>query len=928
VSAEEKQDCLDNSYPNILNSHQISPILQLTFNLLEACMPEIDQTVSRYRIVEKIGQGGMGEVYLADDTTLDRKVALKFLPEAFTSDPERMARFEREAKLLASLNHPNIAGIHGLEQSEESRFLVLEYVEGETLKARLSKGALPLENALALCRQIAEGLEAAHEKGIIHRDLKPGNVMITAEEKVKILDFGLAKALVDETQTIDPADSPTITEAMTQPGVVLGTAAYMSPEQAKGKSVDKRADIWAFGCILYECLTGKRAFEGETVTETLAAILKGEPDWQALPANTVQNIPFVLRRCLEKDINYRLRDAADMRIIIDEGRSVGEAEVAVKKPWSRLGWGLAAIMFVALAVIAFIHFGEKSSAPPQSMRFKLHLGNMENFSISPDGRHLVYGADDSDGVMRFWLRSLDSLDARPLPGTESVEGGFWSPDSRFVAFKSGGKLKKIDVSGGSPLVICNLSDSAAVVGGSWNQEDVVIYGTWGGGIMRVSAEGGTPSELTRIDPSKQEMAHVMPTFLPDRRHFLYFIFSQKPENSGTFVGSLDSSLEEQASKRVPLAGSVARYLPPQDSAFGQMLFVREQTLMVQQFDDKNLELVDEPVPVADQVASFSGFGLTLGFFSASKNGILVYRDSGNEVWTTASQELIWVDRQGKKIQSAAPLGQYGNFRLSSDEKRIVFDRGDTTNLSDIWVLDLIRGVPSRLTFDPGVDNLPIWTPDGLRVLFPSNRNGSFDLYIKNATGAGQEEILIKMGTITGWATNWSRDGSFVLYQIPGDKTGQDLWIAPQSDDQEPFPYLQSQFNEQAGAFSPDGKWVAYVSNETGRNEVYVQSFPLSSEKFQISNGGGSEPYWSEDGTELFYVASDRNLMATPIKLSPTFEPGLPKLLLPVPAKASQHSYAVSGDSQRFLIVNPSTEEEPAQPVTATIVVNWQAALKR
>jgi eukaryotic-like serine/threonine-protein kinase len=875
----------------------------------------IGKTLGHYRIGEQLGRGGMGEVYVAEDLSLDRKVALKFLPDIFTGDPERMARFEREAKLLASFNHPNIAAIHGFEQAEGKLFLILELVEGETLAQKLKKGPLSIDEASGVCRQIVVALEAAHNKGIIHRDLKPANVMITAGEKVKILDFGLAKALSDEAEAVDSSLSPTITEAMTRPGVILGTAAYMSPEQAKGKSADRRADIWAFGCILYECLTGKRAFGGETVTETLASILKGEPEWQTLPASTPANLRLILHRCLERDASRRLQNATDVRIVMEEERDISEHSAPAKRRW--YVWGAAALFFLAAVTLAFIHFGENRPAP-QVMRFKLNMVAVDTFSLSPDGRLLAYIAPNSDGVLRLWVRELGSLEARALPGIEAtISSPFWSPDSRFIAFGSGGKLKKVGISGDPPQTLCDVP-GGQFYGGSWQQDGVIIIASTaaGGGLMRISAAGGTASQVTKLNPARQELAHIRPMFLPDGKHFMYFVFSTKAENCGVFVGSLDSKSEEQESRRIPIIGSVPIYLAPKETRLAQVLFVRDTTLVAQRFDDDHIELVGEPEPVADLVGSYSLLGQTIGMFTASPNGVLIYVDSSRAV---TMRELLWVDRQGKKIQSAAVSGSYNNFRLSGDEKKIVYD---ADSASDIWVLDLVRGVPSRLTFDPAIDNLPIWSPDGLNVLFPSNRNGLFDLYLKNATGAGQEQILIKLGTPTGWATDWSRDNRYVIYQIPGTKTGQDLWITPQFGDRKPFPYLQSEFNEQAGVFSPDGRWIAYVSNESGRDEIYVQSFPLSGSKFQISTGGGSEPSWRKNGAELFYVAADRNLMTAPIKFSPAFAPGLPQKLFSVSAVA--HGYAASADGQRFLVLSPPEQQAPA---SYTLVMNWQAALK-
>ncbi|MEJ2246237.1 MAG: protein kinase [Acidobacteriota bacterium] len=580
-------------------------------------MPEIGQTLSHYRIVEKIGQGGMGEVYKAEDTKLGRNVALKFLPDAFTSDPERMARFEREAKLLASLNHPNIAGIYGLEQADGNRFLVLEYVEGETLQARISKGALPLEDALELCRQIAEGLEAAHEKGVIHRDLKPANVMITAEEKVKILDFGLAKAFSDDTQSIDSSQSPTLTEAMTRPGVILGTAAYMSPEQAKGKSVDKRADIWAFGCILYECLTGKRAFEGQTVTETLAAVIKEEPEFGLVPAS----VRLLVQKCLAKDRKIRLRDIGDGMALIGTEPEVNLGPVSSKV--LSLPYAIAGIFFLIALVSVYMLLWSVSSDIAAPMHFKIKLPETmkgdSGLVLSPDGRYLSFTTISGENGDRLWIHDIQTDRNWPLRGTNAVLLGvpLWSPDGRFIVISDGQELRKIDVTSQQSVKLCDLPTHA--LGGFWTQDDTIVFGTNGGSIMKISASGGTPVPVTMRDG--KEGGHFYPCLLSDGKHFLYVRSSTIAEDSGIYVGSLDVKPEDQEPVLVVKDGSgPIYYIPSNDSWLGQLIFRQDQILVARKFDEKRLRPVGDSVQIVDQL----GRWWSAGFFSVSNNGLLVY----------------------------------------------------------------------------------------------------------------------------------------------------------------------------------------------------------------------------------------------------------------------------------------------------------------
>ena len=591
-----------------------------------------------YEIQSAIGVGGMGEVYCARDAKLGRDVALKVLPEAFAGDPDRMARFQREAKVLASLNHPNIASIYGLEDSGRTHALVMELVEGPTLADRIKSGPIPVDEAVLIAKQIAEGLEYAHERGIVHRDLKPANVKVSRNDAVKILDFGLAKAVEGEAVEIDMANSPTLTRMATQAGFIIGTAAYMSPEQAKGKPVDRRADIWAFGCVLYEMLTGKMAFHGDTVTDILAAIVKEEPDWSQLPERTPLRARVLLRRCLQKDPKQRLRDIGDARISLDEIISgaplemPAPGELAATSGWRAaldwhaiVPWSIACLMVAALAPIAYIQLRKKPLSPAQPVRFEIPLPEKVTMSItgsyalSPDGSQLAFFATDSDGVFRLWIRSLDSLEAHPLAGSESTVGApfFWSPDGRYIAFDAGGKLKKIDISGGGTETLCDLPGFG--VGGSWNRDGVILFGQYPGVIMRVSANGGPVTPLTALDPSRNETNHSSPTFLPDGRHFIYLRTSSQPENSGVYIGSLDSKPEQQDSKQLVATPYGLEYVPSSDAQQGELLFVRDGALMAQAFDSGRMELSGDPVPVVRSRWERQRAG---GFFSASASGVL------------------------------------------------------------------------------------------------------------------------------------------------------------------------------------------------------------------------------------------------------------------------------------------------------------------
>jgi len=892
--------------------------------------------LGHYEIVAPLGAGGMGEVYRARDSKLGRDIALKVLPDAFARDSDRLARFQREAKVLASLNHPNIAAIYGLEDSDRSNALVMELVEGPTLADRIKQGPIAIDEAMRIARQICEALEYAHERGIVHRDLKPANIKVAKDDAVKVLDFGLAKAIEGDAASQDISTSPTISHMATQAGILLGTAAYMSAEQARGKSVDRRADIWAFGCVLYEMLTGKSAFTGETVSDTLAAVIKEEPNWAQLPAATPARVRVLLQRCLRKDPKQRLRDIGDARISLDEvlsGAPEPSSGVAPPTALSRraLPWALFAAAVVALATLAFIRFLEKPFAA-EPVRFQIPLpekallGHAGAFAVSPDGRHLAFFAAQPDGVPRLWIRSLDSPEARPLPGSESLNNPppfFWSPDSRYIAFNSGPQLKKIAVSGGPSQTLCDTPRNA--IGGSWNKDGVIIFGQTGAGIMQVSASGGSSSALTNLDSSRGEIEHTQPSFLPDGRHFLYLLRSTQPENDGVYVGSLEVKPEEQDSKRFFATAIEPVYVPPSSRQSAQLLFLSEAKLQAQPFDASRLLLTGEPVSVAEHVGSYRGFG----FFSASTNGVLVYRTAG-----AGGTVLTWFDRGGKVLGAVEDRGEYATPAFSPDGNRAAVARRDTLNANwVIWIFDFARSTSARFTFGSSNEWFPVWSPDGSRIIFASDSKRTLDIYQKLASGASEEEPLLTSSE-TKYPTSISPDGRFLLYTSSDPKRkGSSLWVLPMGANAKPIPFPKTEFNEDAGHFSPDGHWIAYRSDETGQFEIYVRKFTpdasatgfSTSGKWQVSYGGGLRPKWSADGKELFYVTPDGKVMAAAVTLSPAFQAGTPKLLFQSPPQPGRPNGDITADGRRFLFPVPA---DPAAQPPFSVVLNWQAGLKK
>jgi Tol biopolymer transport system component len=776
----------------------------------------------------------------------------------------------------------------------------------------LKRGAIPANEALEIARQIAEALEAAHEKGIVHRDLKPANIKLTADGQVKVLDFGLAKALDDGRTNPDLSDSPTLSMAATNAGVILGTAAYMSPEQAKGLHADARGDVFSFGCVLYEMLTGHPAFEGDTVSEVLASVLVREPQFARLPPGLNPRILELLRRCVDKNPKRRWQVAGDLRMEVetvaaDVYRNPATAQPIPRRTRERIALVSALVLVTAVATGLGILAFRPVAAPPET-RVDIATPpatSAVSFAISPDGRNIVYEAT-SDGRSSLWLRPLDSPTAHPLAGTEYPIYPFWSPDSRSIGFFSDGKLRRIDITGGG---VRTLANCGSCLGGAWNSEGLILFLVGGvTALFKVPATGGEPVMVTERQPG--EAGHGFPQFLPDGHHFLYYV-AGSPETRGEYVGQIDGSER----RRLIDIDTAAVYAPP-----GQLLFVRQGTLFAQAFDTDRLALTGDPVPLAEQVA-VTGSDPAL---SASAAGPIAYRIGTG----TAQTQLAWFDRSGKEIEKISNRDNSPgiNPSLSPDGRHVALQRSVNGNL-DIWLLELARGVLSRFTFDAAGEQRPIWSPDGTRVVFNSNRKGAYDLYIKSATGTVSEELMLSTPE-PKMATDWSRDGRFLLYRSNDPKTGYDIWVLPMSGangDRKPMPLLRTNFEERDAQFSPDGKWIAYQSNESGRPEIYVQPFPGLGRKWQISTNGGAQVRWRPDGKELFYIGLDDRLMAFPIHLSAgdqSIEPGasVPLFITHIGGAlqgSNRQQYMVSPDGQRFLM-SVLTAEANIAPITLVL----------
>jgi serine/threonine-protein kinase len=903
-----------------------------------------------YEVLAAIGAGGMGEVYRARDTRLNRDVALKVLPEVFILDRDRLARFKREAQLVASLNHPNIAAIYGLEESDHVQALVLELVEGKTLADRIADGPVPVDEAMPIARQIAEALEAAHEQGIIHRDLKPANVKLRPDGAVKVLDFGLAKSLEPVAATGgDVSTSPTLTSpAMTRLGVILGTAPYMSPEQAKGRQADKRSDVWAFGAVLYEMLSGQRAFKGDDTSDTLAAVLKSEPDWSALAADVPAHIRMLIQRCLAKDRRQRMADMSVAlfvmtdevgRVLLDPPRSAGSTELArqPQRPlWRRLVVPTAAAILVGAAVATAVWLTMRPSAARVTRFTHSPTGagalnvdpQSRDLTVTPDGRHIVYKGTTGTTGTQLFVRALDRLEATPLTSPGMPRAPFSSPDGQWIGFVEPAPLtlKKVPITGGPALSLCRLDGPSR--GATWGDDNSIIFATavTSTGLQRVSSAGGEPTVLTKPNRERGEDDHLWPQFLPGSQAVLFTITATTGGIDASQVAVLDLRTLRTGTgtpKILVRGGSQAQYLPS-----GHLVYVAAGTLRVVVFDLKRREAIGTPIPVLSQVVTLP---TGTAEFDVARDGTLVYMSGGP---TVAPRTLVWVDRQGhEEAIKGAPARSYLHPRLSPDGTRAALDIRDQEN--DIWVWDFARETLTRLTIDPGRDQVPVWMPDGRRVVFSSHAGGYAGIW-QATDGTSTTEPLTQSTTGTSQRPSAvSADSTRVLFSQAVPATASDVMMLTLEKDRRVEPLVRTPFIEQNAEISPDGRWLAYESNDSGQFQISVRPFPdVNKGRSQVSTGGGTQPLWARSGQELFYLAPTGALMSVRVERGAAWTAGTPTKLIDAPyygedGISSARSYDVSPDGKRFLMIKQGggADKHPA-PTSLVVVQNWFEELKR
>jgi eukaryotic-like serine/threonine-protein kinase len=887
-----------------------------------------------YEVISPLGAGGMGEVYRARDTRLDREVAIKMLPASFANDAERLRRFEQEARATSALNHPNILTVYDIgtaaEEGGRAPFIVMELLEGEELRAQLKHGAIAPRRAVEYARQIADGLAAAHAKGVVHRDLKPENLFVTADGRVKILDFGLAKLRPPQPGGVD-GDAPT-QKQITDPGRVMGTVVYMSPEQVRGREADHRSDIFSFGVVLYEMLGGRRPFGGDSAVEVMSAILKEEPpELSEANAKISPALDRVVRRCLEKKPERRFQTASDLGFALEalslpsssganrlEAAQASDTSTAIKRGgWPvRIAWIVAGVA-VLTALVLGVAYVRRPALEAEPMRFSINPPEKAKLfdwpTISPDGRTLAFIAE-VDGKTQLWVRPLNATAARPLVEVRSsLPYPFWSPDSQFIAYIEQNKLKKIALAGGTPEVIC---DTTRQTTGTWNREGVILLGGGAGGIWRVSANGGAITAVTSVDATRGDLDNFAPIFLPDGRHFLYHINNPDLMKSGIYLAALEGG-ETRRLLSVD-AWNVGVAMNPAEPREGYLTFVRQGVLLAQPFDFSRRQLVGNPVRIAEQVS-----GSSVARYSLATNGVLVLLEREAE-W-----QLTWFDRTGKKLGTVGPTGLYFTPELSPDGRRLAVALDNPqSQKSDIHLFDPAGGAGTRFTFDPKEDSYPVWSPDGSHLVWASWRETGVHLFQKAASGAGQDEVLWR-SAYRKVADDWSTDGRFILYEERNPQTSDDLWVLPLEGERKPWPWLNTSASEVVAKFSPDGKWIAYRSNESGRDEIYVQAFvpgaPAAGGKRQLSTSGGTNPRWRRDGQELYYLAPGNRLMAVEVTPGAELKAGAPQELFTPRASRVTRYYTLTGDGQRFLFV---TSADGASVPPFTVVLNWMAEMKK